>query len=692
MEKAEKTAERPILAYFYQPQGLLLTVAVLLGGFFRFYELGLSALRADTVTFWTICQKTTGPGQIFREWMQLMGITGQFPFACAATKWFLTVFGLPQTFTTLRLPAAIWGTAAILAAYFAGRELRGPRLGLLAAFITALNPFMIQISREAYFYPPLVLGAYLASWAAFRSLRSWRDGRKPGAGFVVTSMAGFFFLTWSQPTGWILAMLWAAVVLGDLVVRDIRRKRPGMDTIAVVVGLAIVGLPLLLAPWGMKHLIAIASGATKEAALKALQVSERGLGDMMYDFLTIPSWGGTPLRLVVGVVLVTAGLLYLLPELRARWEERLLVVFMGGGLILYLIFRSVTGAQYEVRYLCALIPVYLLWLAGGMDYLAGKVAARIRAARQLNRMFYGLVPALLLGMQLYPAWLCTQLTGKPTPYVDIVRWCDTNLPQGTLVLVDRWFEPWNELRVHSSTNVFFTFTVPNEPLDVFLQQRWRDTAVDFFKRNPGSAYLEIAKEYWHVPEVGPWDWPRRYFARRHAITNEAGLALRRLHLASRGDFYAENTNRVVVEIFYDRPEDIAERWRREGVRCGVLFGPGWDYTKSQDYRDWRVFKGRAALLLLNLGQEPINAYVEIAATAYGGSKEVKLGPQLYHTFVPGRLDVWRAGPIRLLPGNTAAELRDELWPVSHIPLLVSSVRLIPGEAAAGARGPADGAD
>ena len=685
MAKGDRVAAAQLRRGRWPPESIWLAATLLVGGFFRFHRLGLAALRADTITFWNICLETAGPGQVFREWMQLMGISGQFPFAAAATKWFLSVTGVEQAFATLRLPAAMWGTAAVLAAYFVGREFKNTRIGLLAAAITALNPFLIQISREAYFYPPLVLGAYLALWASFRAM-NWRRGRaRLRAIFVLVNVGGLFLLTWSQPTGWLLALISGTAVLWLLLRGDMTDRRISPATAVTAAGYLAVGMPLLLAPWGLDHLIANASGATKEAALKALQVSGRGIGDLLYSFLTVPSWGGTPLRLAVSSLLLGVGLGHLVQAARGAGNARLVILYFGGGLVLYLIFRRLTGAQYAVRYLCALVPVYLLVLAVGMDRLAAWAGALFPWPRPRPGRAAALLPLVLLGWQLHPAWLCTRLTGHPTPYKEIVAWCDTNLPPGTLVLVDRWFEPWNELRVHASTNVHFTFTIPNEPLDVFLQNRWRDTARDFLHRNPGAAYLEIAKEYWDVPEVGPWRWPRTFFRRHHAITNEAGLALRRLHLAAREDFYASNTNRVIVEFFYDRKADILEKWGRSGQRLGVLYGPGWGYIKSQDYRDWRVFQGRATLFLQNISDQPSKAVIEIEAIAYGGSKNVKLGPQLGYTFTSGQLDTWRAGPILLPPGETAAELRDDLWDVSHIPLLVSNIRIVRvGESSTGA--------
>jgi len=84
---------------------------------------------------------------------------------------------------------------------------------------------------------------------------------------------------------------------------------------------------------------------------------------------------------------------------------------------------------------------------------------------------------------------------------------------------------------------------------------------------------------------------------------------------------------------------------------------------------------------MNLSDQPQRLFIEIRGAAYGGSKNVRLGPKLGHVFPAGKMDTWRAGPVLLPPGNTLAELRDDLWNVSHIPLLVESVRLVAPPAA-----------
>jgi hypothetical protein len=296
-------------------------------------------------------------------------------------------------------------------------------------------------------------------------------------------------------------------------------------------------------------------------------------------------------------------------------------------------------------------------------------------------------PAFLaIGWFIYPGFFASTITGKPVPYFEIVRWCDSNLPQGAPVVVDRWFEPWNEFVSHPSTNTHITFTLPNEPLETFRQFNWREATRRFFETNPDAAYLEIAKTYFNVPDIGPWHWPREFFRRHVAFTNASGLKLRELGLAARGDYYAADTNRVVVELFYNTREDVVEILRQQGTRTHAFFGPGWAFEKSgpmgfmriktQDFRDWRVLSESGTLELANLTDKPLMAKVRIRGLAAGGVKQVIAADKHARNFDSAAIQTWDFGPFELAPGVTSIRLQDRLWERTHVPLLVEQVELI----------------
>jgi hypothetical protein len=66
----------------------------------------------------------------------------------------------------MRLPAVIWGTLALIPAYFLFKRLSNQAIALTAVLFLALSPFHIQYSQELRFYSPLVF-FYLSSTALF---------------------------------------------------------------------------------------------------------------------------------------------------------------------------------------------------------------------------------------------------------------------------------------------------------------------------------------------------------------------------------------------------------------------------------------------------------------------------------------------------------------------------------------------
>jgi hypothetical protein len=256
------------------------------------------------------------------------------------------------------------------------------------------------------------------------------------------------------------------------------------------------------------------------------------------------------------------------------------------------------------------------------------------------------------------------------------------LPKGAPVLVDRWFEPWCEMRIHGPTNVTMAFTIPDEPLETFTNYNWRGTARDFLTKFPDAAYMELTKHYFSIPEVGYWHWPREYFRRHVAFTNEQALRLGRLDLMPRVVFRDPqyNTNRIIVEVFYNLPEDRAEIDRRQGRKVSLWYGAGWGYTKlwrqrQGDFRDWRVMGERALLDLRNVTDAPVQVKLRFTAVAPHGQKQVMLGEHGRTSFPQGKIVRQEVGPIPLAPGKNSLWLTDPAWSQRQAPLLVGLVEV-----------------
>jgi 4-amino-4-deoxy-L-arabinose transferase-like glycosyltransferase len=674
---------------------LTLSAILLVAAYVRIVHLGDEAFRTDEGTFWNVCHQTKSGFEIFHRWLDFHGGSsgGHFPLSLAVTKWFLDLLHLPMTYFTVRLPSTLWGVATVFIAYCVGREFSRWAFGLAFALILAFNPYHIQISRDAYFYPPLVCGSCLGLWSVLWMFHHIRMGKPLTPWFYLLNASGFFLLTYSQVTGWPLALLFGLTILYG-VGRDYWRSRLCWRPLLVVISTFLVfGIPLLLVPWALHDIL---HASSEEERTQMVRIFGQGGPFLHYIARCITSyaWGSTPLRAFFTVAMLCLGISPLLQKSEPRKQLLLVWGYMLAGFAFLMFSLHTAGRPYATRYIVVLMPFYLLVLTSGI-----MVSAQSFPFLPKNyKGYYKYIPAILLTIAIVlwcePVYLCTRITSTATPYKKIISWLDGNLPPGTLVLVDRWLEPWNELRTEPATNVIFTYTVPNEPADVFLQTRWRDTATNFFAQNPDAGYLEIARVYWEVPGIGPWKWPREFFVHHVAFTNEPGMRLRALGEANREMFYGSNTNRLIADFFYDTRNDALKKAKEAGRKFVAFYGPGWGYWKNgqgwnyaprMDYQEWRVLQDSAQLDLYNLTDQPAHALVTILGASTPSAKEVEVENQARLRFAGNRLEQARLGPLLLPPGHTPLSLRDEHWAAAKVTLLVRSVALEPAATASESR-------
>ena len=656
----------------------------LIATFFRLYDLGTAALRADTICLWNICSSDMSPTQIFSNWMQLVG-GGQFPFPAAIMKGFLDLFHLPVTHFTVRLPSALWGIACTPLAFLVGKKLKGNGLGFFLAIMFAVNPTHIQVTREAYYYPPALVGALLVFLGLLGTFQTAFHGERRSLWDYVANLSGFGLLVYSQPTAWGVAFLSGVMVIGLEVWTAWRTKR-FRSVIILIPGYILLGLPMLFANWGLKQFPYLYSKTAEEKALQeaqqlfaATQIHDNAL-DMLSQVATSFAWGQNTWRIALLIIMALFSLFVLVHEVsKRRWRYLIAPFMLIGGFSIYIYSRGKAAANFEPRYTIALMPFYFAFLGLSVSIIFDWLKKRCRAHSIGLRLVPWIFLVLFALPNLAPAFWATQITGKPTPYKEILSWFNTHLRKDTLVLVDRWFEPWNELAVYASTNVSFTFTIPDEPLDTFIKYRWRDTAQQFFERFPDAAYLELTKHYWTDPSVGRWEWPRNYFARHVVFTNQPGIKLRELGLASRGDFYAPMTNGLIVEVFYNTTEDVLQKYIKEGKDTVLLYGSGWEYAKLwrqlNDFRDWRVLSDQAVIEIYNLTGAPLTRTIKMRGMAAGASKTVADASGKRLTFQNGTLTELNLGPVSLAPGKNEIVLKDPIWTATHTLAFVDQITL-----------------
>lgn len=92
----------------------------------------------------------------------------------------------------VRLPAMLFGLAAVPLMFLLGNLLAGERTGLIAATLTALSPFHIWYSQEARMYSALMMLSILSMFAYVRMLR---PGRNRGMEALFVLASGLAYLT-----------------------------------------------------------------------------------------------------------------------------------------------------------------------------------------------------------------------------------------------------------------------------------------------------------------------------------------------------------------------------------------------------------------------------------------------------------------------------------------------------------------
>ncbi len=677
---------------------MALLAIVLLGSYFRLARLNECSLQMDNQDFLTPCREGLSFVGVFSHWQELPTGKNHLPFPVAFTAGVLHVFHLPVTLGNLILPSAIWGILMIPVAFAVGRELRGGWFGLLLAAMVALSPIYIQISRLAYYYIPALLGSFLSLWALlllFRlrpgtmpqgtRLRVYATARQAPATtqqdagtlpryFYVVAAFSLFFLAYSDSSAWPQAALVASVSFGFLGYEYLRRKRYGRELLTLLAVYVCVGLPVLVSSWGLFNVWRNTIDLSPEMGAYWKQVFW-GVGSPLpwvWPVIKSYAWGTTPWRSAFSILALTMGVAYGCFRIHRDIRYGVLIGLAVAGLSLALAALMQTIVGFSHARLAAATPAFIVVLAVGIASPADFIKTRLCGV-PLGKAVSGILIVCAVVLALWPAWLCTRQTGRPSPYKAVVAWLDANLPADTPVLTERFFDAFNEFRVHPATNVIFMSTVRNQTASEYLGNRFRERSETFLQNSPVSA-LSQSRLLWDHPQVGAWTWPNEFFARRVVITNAAGLTLHRLGLNDQSIPGKPDHELAYLRTFlYNLPEDVVDKARRTGKPAVAFFGPGWKYTKTQDYRDWRVLGESATVEAYNLTTNALSVALVVRGVAVNGDKHVVLSVGGKQRFENMKLGDTAIAPLTLPPGHTRIEVKDPYWATRQVPLLVESV-------------------
>lgn len=621
-----------------------LALVLVLAGAVRFHDLSRAAVRSDEINFLNYVAMDQSLAELWKNppWFNQIPLADSVPIVWAR----LTRQAAGEA--VIRQPFALlgWLTAAFCTAWMMRR--RGAGAGLLLGVWMALLPYHVYHSREAYYY------VLVMAFASGMSLR--------GADFMVRLRAGEelnvrHYAEWaawallaclSHMSVWVVAAVtWLLLgAAGWRGLADAARRRH-----AVAMGLVTAALGAGMIRWVLRALHEMSRAAADPSA--HIGSAFDWVGPRVLPFFAGGA-NGVGLALLAAVAAAFAWLLWrrrsrLFREDPLHGALTALAFFGLAGSYAY-IFAAGGGDKAKLTYFAANLPVFLAWAALTLHRAFGLTGERRGLA--LDAAAAGVVAAVLA----VPAWQVARLGGKSTDYRAVRVWLDEHLPPGDTAIVDRWYEPWNEMRIYAPSNVFVTFTVPDEPYDNYVGHDWRGVTRSVIERNGAQAFIRLTRN--HEQRMGLWTWPETWFRHRAVVTNTAGAWLRDTGFAPMEEFYTER-NRVETEIFYDTREDIADKARGAGREAIGFFGRGWGLYKpwqQGDFADYRVLQNEAAMEVWNLGASTARVRAEVTAAAMGGAQTVQAGEGPPRTFPAGQLTT-RTFDLDLTPGAQTVSWR-----------------------------------
>lgn len=646
---------------------LLLAVAA----FIRFYDLGHTDLRSDELNFlnWSIRKPSISELWKNPPWMD------QIPLAESIAILWARVWPHPASEASIRIPFALlgWITVAGLALW-AGLRLSWRIAFLLSSFLSLL-PYHVLQSREAYYY---IVGMTFTAGLTMLTVEQ------------ASRLAGGHHLRMSQLAAWLACAvlaglshmaMWAFTGMCWLVNsfsgwRGLGEKERKKFMIRWA-GVGVIWIIIMLR-WIYRALQKILEAQAQEGVLSdtgfiggALEwVAPRVLPMFLHGYNSI----GFGLLLAV----LGCGAAVLLQWRKLDLRLRTVSVLALGGIAAVYAYVTIVGrGSAKITYFTSILPVFVLWSAAMVDRALHLHAPRFASWIAL------MVGAFVTTADARPAWMMTRLEGKPVPYRALRERLDSLLPPGSVAIVDRWFEPWNEMARYLPTNVAVTFTVPDEPLENYMKLQWREVTRKKIESGSIDAFIRLARN--HEEKMGLWKWPESWFARSDSVSNAPAYWLRERGFAPDQDYHQRGDARIRVEIFYNTREDAIAKAIHSGRRFPVFFGADLPHEKSgplgflrfrtQQFLDWRVLGTTGSFEVINTYSVPYEAVIELSGIAPFASKVVRASTGHAYNFSQGILGAWPIGPVVLLPGTNTIGLRDFQSGGAASPLYISEIRV-----------------
>ena len=141
-----------------------------------------------------------------------------YPFARLSGENHWLYYTLVKTWTliagtgewALRFPSVVGAVVAVVLLYLFGRRLLGPRAGLVASVLFAVNPFMVKWSQQARSYTWVAVLAIASTWLVLRARE-----RDTNAGWLSYGLVLLLMIVWQAFSAFLLISVHAVVAWGN---------------------------------------------------------------------------------------------------------------------------------------------------------------------------------------------------------------------------------------------------------------------------------------------------------------------------------------------------------------------------------------------------------------------------------------------------------------------------------------------
>ena len=221
-----------------------LVLILLLGVFFRFYNLGSESFWLDEGTTsitvikydaWEIFKNVKEHGQTLSEYYPQYD--EDLPLYYMVLRGWVNLFGTSEF--AFRSFSALFGVLSLLAVFYLAKYLFNNKIALLATFLSAINLQLIWYSMEARQYSDLLFLSLLSVIFLLKAIRE--DKIKYIAGLLVVN----FFIIYSH-FPWLIFIAFEGLYALYIIYRDYKQKNIVHKKIfAALVIIAILYLPII---------------------------------------------------------------------------------------------------------------------------------------------------------------------------------------------------------------------------------------------------------------------------------------------------------------------------------------------------------------------------------------------------------------------------------------------------------------